>query len=179
MVDQKNLKKFNKIYDETYSDILKFIIIKIQNINDVNDILQETYITFWTLLNKKEIENKNLKSYLIGIALNKIKKHSSLLYKLNTLSLFNLNEKGKELIETIPAEIDIENLIIKEDEWNQIWNYIKSKKDQNIPKIFYLHYKLEIPIKKISEELNKSESYIKNCIYRTLKELSEIFGKGV
>ncbi len=54
MASQNNLYKFNNIYDNTYSDILNYIIIKCHNVNDANDILQETYLEFFKILNKRE-----------------------------------------------------------------------------------------------------------------------------
>lgn len=171
MTSQSNLKKFNNIYDETYSDVLKYVIIKCHNINDANDIIQDTYLEFWKILNKKNIEEINIKSYLIGIAINKIKKHYTLIDRIRTISIFN----DKEI--SIKSNINIENLIIKNNDWSLIWEYIKNKKNQDIPKIFYLYYKLELSIKEISKELNVTESYVKNLIYRTLKELSTTFGK--
>ena len=80
MTSQSNLKIFNKVYDKTYTDILKFIIIKCHNISDANDIIQEVYFEFWKILNKKEIVDKNIKSFLIGIAINKIKKNQNYFY---------------------------------------------------------------------------------------------------
>jgi len=173
MTSQSNLKKFNNIYDETYYDILKYIIIKCNNINDANDIIQDVYLEFWNILNKKNIQDDNIKSYLIGIAVNKIKKHYSLISKIKRINIFDNNEE----IDNIKDNIDIEDLIIKNDDWNIIWKYIKNKKNQDIAKIFYLYYKLELSIKEISIELNVSESYVKNLIYRTLKELCSLFGK--
>ncbi len=87
MTSQSNLNKFNVIYDNTYSDVLNYIIIKCHNVSDANDILQETYLELWKILNKKELTDDNIKSYLIGIAINKIKKHYSLLEKMNFISL--------------------------------------------------------------------------------------------
>ncbi len=171
MTSQSNLKKFNNIYEETYSDVLKYVIIKCHNINDANDIIQDTYLEFWKILNKKNIEESNIKSFLIGIAINKIKKHYTLIDRIRTISIFN----DKEI--SIKSNINIENLIIKNNDWSLIWEYIKNKKNQDIPKIFYLYYKLELSIKEISKELNVTESYVKNLIYRTLKELSTTFGK--
>ena len=81
-----------------------------------------------------------------------------------------------ELIDTIEDEINIEDLIIREYNWNLIWKYIKTKKNQDISKVFYLYYKLELSIKDIAQELNVKESYIKNLIYRTLRELQNNFG---
>lgn len=177
MASQSNLKKFDEIYDSTYSDILRFTIIKCHNINDVNDIMQEVYLELWNILNKKDVVDKNIRSFIMGIANNKIKKHYSLISKLNSISLFIKDEKDIEMIDNLKDKFDIEQFIIKSDEWDRIWNYIKQNKNQNIPKIFYLHYKLELTIKEISKELNLSESYIKNSIYRTLRELCATFGE--
>ena len=174
MASQNNLRKFNKIYDETYSDVLRYVIIKCHNINDANDILQDTYLEFWKILNKKDIEESNIRSYLIGVAINKIKRYYSLLGRIKTISFF---DKDKNMDLDLKSNIDIENLVINNSDWNLIWDYIKNKKNQDIPKIFYLYYKLEMSIKEISEELEVTESYVKNLIYRTLKELSTTFGK--
>lgn len=178
MASQVNLYKFNDIYDKTYSDILKYVVIKSHNINDTLDIVQETYLELWNILNKRELSDINIKSYLIGIANNKIKKHYTLLQKIKTISLFETDDKDIELIDRVEDNVNINDIIIKEDNWNTIWQYIKGKKNQDIPKVFYLHYKLELSIKEISELLKSNESYIKNLIYRTLKELQDNFGDG-
>lgn len=178
MASQSNLYKFNDIYDKTYLDILKYVIVKCHNINDANDIIQETYLELWNILNKKELSNKNIKSYIIGIANNKIKKHFTLLQKIKTISIFEKNVNDIELIDLVEDDINIENFIIRRDDWTFIWKYIKSKKNQNIPKVFYLYYQMDLSIKEISKVLNVNESYIKNLIYRTLKELQSKFGNG-
>lgn len=178
MTSQINLYKFNEIYDNTHLDLLKYVIIKCHNINDTNDIMQETYLEFWNIINKKELSDINIKSYLIGIANNKIKKHYTLLQKFKTISLFEINDKDRELIETLEDGVNINEIIIQKDNWNTIWKFIKSKKNQDIPKVFYLYYKLELSIKEISKELQRSESYIKHLIYRTLQELQNNFGNG-
>ncbi len=178
MASQNNLYKFNEIYDKTHLDLLKYIIIKCHNINDTKDIMQEVYLELWNIINKKELSDFNIKSYLIGIANNKIKKHYTLWQKLKTVSLSQTNDKDIELIDTIKDGMDINDIIVKEDNWNTIWKYIKVKKNKDIPKVFYLYYKLELSIKEIAKELNSSESYIKHLIYRTLKELQDNFGNG-
>lgn len=169
----ENLKRFNKIYDETYFDILKYVIIKCHNINDANDIIQDVYLEFWKILNKKDIEYTNINSYLIGIAINKIKKHYALIQRIKSITLFNT----EDTIDNIKSNINIESIIINNEDWDSVWNFIKCKKNQDIPKIFYLYYKLEMTIKDIAKELDVTESYVKNLIYRTLKELNTTFGK--
>lgn len=177
MVDQENLKLFNDIYNKTYNDVLKYIVIKCHNINDVNDILQDTYFELWNIMGRKKLDDKNIKSFIIGIAINKIKKYYKLIYRINSISLFQKNETDEELIDMVKSDNTFEDLIVKEDEWASVWEYLKKKKNPNIAKIFYLHYKLEFTIKEISESLSISESTIKSIIYRTINELSFLYGK--
>ncbi len=179
MASESNLYRFNDIYDKTYQDILEYIIIKCHNVADANDILQETYLELWKIMNKKELSDINIKSYIIGISINKIRKHYSLLDRVKTISIFTKNDKDIELVEEIKDNFNIDELIIQNDNWDTIWEYIIKKKNQDIPKIFYLYYKQEFSIKEIANILNTSESYVKNLIYRTLKELYKVYGKVV
>lgn len=89
MASQINLYKFDEIYDKTHLDLFKYVIIKCHNIKDIEDIIQETYLELWNILNKRELKDDNIKSYIISIANNKIKKHYTLLQKFKTISLFD------------------------------------------------------------------------------------------
>ena len=175
MIDQLYLKQFNKIYDETYNQVLKFIVCRCSNMDDINDIIQDTYLELYNAI-IKERNITDYKKYIIGIANNKIKKYYSLLYRINSISIFSTKDKELELISTIKSDIDIEKIVIKCNDIEIIWNYLKSKKII-IQRIFYLYYELDLKIKDIAKELDITESYTKNCLYRTLKELQEFIGK--
>ena len=138
MTSQTNLDKFNEIYNRTYSNTLKYIIIKCHNINDVNDIIQDVYLELWKIMNKKNIDDTNVNSYLIGIAVNKIKKYYSLVMRIRDISLFDKSNNELEIIDKIDSSFDIESLLIKDEEWKSIWDFIKNKKNQDIPKVFIL-----------------------------------------
>ncbi len=81
-------KIFKKIYDSTYNKLIKYIACRCNNINDVDDILQETYLAFYkVLLNNKTIEN--YESYIYTIAKNNISKHfNSIENTSKTISIF-------------------------------------------------------------------------------------------
>ena len=70
-----NLLDFENIYQRTYDNTLKFIVIKCNNIDDINDIIQDTYIELYHKLQRKNIDVENEKSYIVGIAKNIIKRH--------------------------------------------------------------------------------------------------------
>ncbi len=170
MSTQITIKNFEQIYNETYNKTLKYIICKCQNLEDVNELIQETYIELYkTLKNKNKIKVEKEISYIIGIAKNKINQYYRQKYKEQS-NIIYIEEP------TIPINSDLEVDIINKENVEQIWNYL-NKKDVLIAKIFYLYYALGLKIAEIAEELNLKESNIKNHIYRTLKELSKIYGK--
>ncbi len=87
MSTRKTLKLFEKIYNETYNNTLKYIICRCSNLSDVDDIIQETYLEFYRVLKeKREILDK--KAYIITIAKNKMIKYFKENEKTKTISIF-------------------------------------------------------------------------------------------
>ncbi|MEG0592195.1 MAG: sigma-70 family RNA polymerase sigma factor [Coprobacillus sp.] len=168
-----NKQLFDKIYNETYHDILRYIICKCSNIEDVNDILQEVYLEFYKILCKKEITDNHLRAYLYKIANYKIKKHYSLLSKLRFKSTYHEDD----FVELIKDDVDIEKIVFDNETCVSIWDYIKDNKNVIVSKIFYLYYYEEHTIKEISEMLCISESQVKNNLYRTNQEIKKQFLK--
>lgn len=175
MIEQGCTERFEDIYRSTYHSTLRFIICKCQNINDTNDILQETYLELYKILNKKEIEDTNLEVYLIRIADYKVRKYYSLLQKIRYKRLLFRNESDEEYGD-IQDDIDIEGLISNKSLCDDIWEFVKSK-DGIVAKVFYFRFSEELSIKEIAETLEISESQVKNHLYRVLKEIKNCFGK--
>lgn len=171
MLNQETLNSFDKLYYETYSDILKYIICNCSNIEDVKDIIQNVYLEILRKLEKDKSFNKS-KSYIIGIAKNKVNEYYRFNYKAKIISLFS-SKNDLPLLDNIPSDIDIQKELIKKEDLKLIWNFLKKKK-VIISKIFYLYYYTDSNIKEISKVLNISESNVKNYLYRTLKELNSI-----
>lgn len=170
------LSDFDNIYNETYQTILRYIIGKCQNLDDVNEILQDSYVELYhTLQRKKALKLDDINAYLKGITKNIIKKfyrkkykeRSEVLYFANDLDYMDTKKEGEQ---------DLEADFITRENVQQIWNYLNNK-NVIIAKIFYLYFNLGLKISDIAIELELTESATKNYIYRTLKELKEVFGK--
>ncbi len=171
---QNSLQTFEETYQKTYSDIVKYVICNCSNLEDVKDIVQEVYLSFYKRIDaKKDIDN--VESFLIGIAKNKVKDYYHFRYKEKLLSLFSKKDEF-ELIEQIPANVNIPEIIIHQEQMDFVWKYLKSKKI-TVARIFYLYYQMDYPLKKIADELNMTESNVKNVLYRTLKELNRLIQK--
>lgn len=110
MTSQETLNKFNSLYNSTYNDISKFVVCNCNNIEDVKDILQEIYIEVFKCLEKN---NLNLtKSYILGIAKNKVKDYYRFAYKYKIISLFSHFEI-KDIEESIPDNFNLEEYASK------------------------------------------------------------------
>ena len=164
---------FEKIYKDTYDYLLKFIVIKCYNFNDVNDIIQDTYIEFYRIMKKNNKKIDNINTFLCGIAVNIIKRYY---YNKNKLILLKKIEDENDVIDLIPDNLNIEEDLINKDNVQKIWNYIETKDIITI-KIFYLYYRFDEKILNIAKELELNESTVKNKIYRTIKEIKDKFGK--
>lgn len=175
MSTQLLLDEFNKIYDATYQNTLKFIVLHCGNLDDVNDLLQDTYLEFYKILKKKKIKSlENIDAYIIGISKNILKKHYRFKYKNN--NVISIHQNQEQDLE-IPDDFeDLDFGLITEENVNEIWTYLQNK-DFKIAKVFYLYYCLDMKISNIAIELNENESNIKNYIYRTIKELQKKFMK--
>lgn len=136
MIDQETLNAFDKLYYDTYQDVLKCIVINCSNIEDVKDIIQNVYLEVIKKLNNKNIQMN--KSYIIGIAKNKIKDYYRFNYKIKITSLFSniKDNKDIDLMDIIDANIDIEKIIINKHDINLVWQYLKKTKNNYCKDIF-------------------------------------------
>ena len=176
MSTQIRKKDFEKIYEETYSETLKFAVVKCNDINNINDIIQDTYLELLKIIKKKKIlEIDNIKAYIFGIENNIIKRHY---YKKKKDNIVSYYQDDDNVEKETPDSFDLESTIITKNNVEKVWNYLKQK-DLITTKIFYLYFALGLKISEISKELTLSESNIKNRIYRTLKELKKYLGKDV
>ena len=166
-----NLLDFENIYQRTYDNTLKFIVIKCNNIDDINDIIQDTYIELYHKLQRKNIDVENDKNYIVGIAKNIIKRHYRKVKNENNEISINEYENME-----VSDDINIEDNFITQENAKDVWNYIENK-DIITTKVFYLYYILGYKIEEIAEEMNLNLSNVKSRIYRNIKEMKKIFGK--
>lgn len=159
MTGQKALDKFDVVYNESYKDISRYVVLNANNIGDVKDILQNIYLEVY-----KNIDKVSDKNYVFGIAKNVLKKYY--IFKF-------LRKDDTEITDNIKSNINLEKTVMDKFDTELVWKYLK-KKNNNIAKIIYLYYYEDFTIKEIANSLNLTESKVKNYIYRTLKELRRI-----
>lgn len=159
MIDQRTLDKFEKLYKDSYDEVSRYVVCNCSDIEDVKDILQNIYLAAFK--NMRKIEDK---SYIMGIAKNKVKDFYRFKYRAK------VTDTEEWEIEVIPDDFDLEKSFFLKYDAEKVWSYLKSK-NVAVVKVFYLYFYSEMTIKDIAEELRMTESNVKNYLYRNLKEI--------
>jgi RNA polymerase sigma-70 factor (ECF subfamily) len=165
-------KLLTDIYNDTYNDVLKYVIIKCRNADDIPDLMQNIYLNLYNRLKKHGRVNEP-KKYLIKIAKHELYRHYGFLnLSKNLIPVFSPNaEENFSNFETELMEEDVtEDLLLCKD----LWLYIK-KCDILTFKIFSLYFSKDLKISDIAKALKVKESTVKNRLYRTLKEMKKEF----
>ncbi|MBE6572834.1 MAG: RNA polymerase sigma factor [Ruminococcaceae bacterium] len=174
MTDREKI--FNQIYDKTYRGALIYVTAKCSHVQDIEDIMQEIYTELYSVITRKGGEYIAFpEAFVLKIAKRKVYLHYTLKERIRGVSLNSEDVYEREMIDSIPDDFDIEDDICTKDMLDEIGRYILSRSEITA-KIFMLYYLLDLKISEIAEQLSVSESYVKNKLYRTIKELKARYG---
>ena len=163
------LKRFEQIYNETYSAIFRYVTSKCNNLDDVDDIIQETYCELYKTLKRRKYI-LNYEAYLRTIAKNRIITLSNKNKRIETISIFS--KEDDKMINSLGDDINIEREIITKDMIDIIWKELKIN-DTIAAKIFYFHFIEEMTFKDIATMLEVKETTAKSILYRRLNKIKE------
>ncbi|NLZ56187.1 MAG: sigma-70 family RNA polymerase sigma factor [Clostridiaceae bacterium] len=171
--------RFDEIYNSTNRAVLAFITAKCARTADINDIYQDTYMELYQVLRKRGVDYvTNEKALVLRIAKRKVARYYSLLERMRIFVSTNVvNEDGEEF-ELTDLEADAfltEDFVVNQDLLESAKQLIQSKSEE-IQKVFYLKYDVDLTISEIAQALSMSESNVKNKLYRTLRELRNLLG---
>ena len=172
----------NKIYDYFDSNKLNielamndyinyvFTIVKTSSYNlsdeDIEEIVLDTFYTLWNNQNKLDY-NKNMSSYIAGIARNLVKK------KYHKIKITENIDDYEEKI----ADLGNIELTFIEREKGNILKQELSKLKRLDKQIFIMYYYDEKGIKQIAKHFDISESRVKSKLFRIRKRLNKVLKK--
>lgn len=160
--------KFQKIYDDTYDYIYRYIMSKADSRENAEDLIQNVYLTFYRkLLDGSTILNP--KHYLLRIAKNDLADHYS----------SDMSRKKHITVESIDDHYDIpdddalETLERTEcTAYEEVMNELK-RADITTFNIFMLHFCQGLTLRETAEALGLDESTAKTKMYRMLKKFKK------
>ena len=165
-------KTFRQIYDKTYRRTAAQITAGVRQTADAADLIQEVYLELYRILCHRGISYiKSPEAFMAKLVKRVMASYYRRMRIKTNCEVYD--EPSEDGIMTETA--DIESLSVEEiteDRAVIAWTerYLASK-DDDIQKIFHLYYYLGMTIGETAQLLGRSESYIKNKLYRTLKEI--------
>lgn len=142
------------------------------NPGEIDDVISDVFVALCEKVQKDGVPEK-LKGWIYGVLNNKI--------NLKFREIYQIKEKETDLLETevaIPiTTTDIEEKIdeIYNDEIKDKLKELLNNKEYEI--IYLLHFK-QLKIKEAAEQLNSTETAIKQKHYRICKKLRKIIGNS-
>ena len=153
---------FNSIYNDTYSDVLKYVIIKTSHADQVDDILQNIYHNFYKRIARRGfLDLRAPKAFLIQLAKRELSRH----YRRKALK----NEMETDIAGcTEQIEIDeaeFTEMIENKETFNMVRG-IAMQMPLLSYKSFVLFYFYDMSIADIAGHLDISPNNVKNRLWR-------------
>ena len=170
----ENKRLFETVYDKTKENTYRYIAAKCYNIDDIDDLYQNTYITVYDALCKRGKEPENIEAFVILIAKRELFKYYGLIKKLT--SRFKNSSVFDEVISEDADTFDLEDSIVTKSLLEEV-NALLSKKDITTQKIFFMYYYKGYTLAETAQLLEMSESSVKRRLYGTLTYIRRLYGK--
>lgn len=176
MVDQNITHQFNEIYSDTWKTVLSYVTSKCSNTADIHDIVQDTYVELYKIMEKRGADYiKNPHALALRIAKQKVSRHYSLISRLRmflplAVSAGDDSEDNANLLKFEADDFLTEDFVVDRIVLEEV-KRILFQKPQDVKKVFYLFYEVGLTIPEIAKALSMSESNVKHKLYRTLGEL--------
>ncbi|HCJ41109.1 RNA polymerase sigma factor [uncultured Ruminococcus sp.] len=160
--------QFQKIYDDTYDYIYRYIMSKADTRENAEDMIQNVYLTFYRkMLSGATVLNP--KHYLLRIAKNDLADHYG----------SDAARRNKITVENIDDHYDIPDddalTALEQTECTTYGEVMEELKKADITafNIFMLHFGRGMTLKETASALGMEESSVKTKMYRMLKKLKK------
>ena len=165
------------------SYLLAVLRYKLNNSQAAEDILQDTYVSFLEIINKKDITFRNevkLKNYLLTIAVNKVKDYFRVRKKeLIKTKLFPSVEKLDEALDNLASrEKAQENIMLEQEQEERVNNAVQYAMEilpEKYRKILVQKFTDNVTNKEIAVSFNLSVKAVESLLVRAKRAFKKEF----
>lgn len=148
---------FTEIYKMYHNDIYRLAYGYTLNLDDAEDIMQQTFVKLYKNIKKFNTADENVKKWLFKVAINESKDFLKSFWR-----------KNKTIVDNLDNIINDKSNLKNYDLTNSL---NKINKKYRIP--FYLHYYEGYSAKEIAKIMNLSESAVKSRLLRVKEKIRE------
>ena len=158
---------FGKLYDKYINEIYRFILMRVRNTEEAQDLTNEVFLKIWQYISTNDSDIDNVRAFLYRMARNIVIDG----YRKSGKEMLALDD---EMIESLPDEsIDLEGEIEKQDEVNAVLSVVdKLPNDQR--ELILMKYVQDLSVKEIAQVLEKSRGAVRVAMHRAIKKLKTL-----
>ena len=161
MVNQTEQFDTEKIYTEFYPKVYQYLVNRLGNIEDAEDMAQTVFLKIYTKLDTFDASKSSLSTWIFNITRNTLIDHQRSM----TLRLHD------EIPETVVAEgIDMLDNLIMEQEQEQLADALE-KLTREERDLIILHYYNEYTLLKVAELMRRPYGQIKRLHMKALQKM--------
>lgn len=164
----EHTERFNRIYDETRDDLLRYLMLRTSAAPEAEDLFQEVYQRFYRRMTRGALPILDAKRYLFAIA----KKVLAQYYR----EAAERKEAEQPILTDDPlAQNDepIDERLLKQEQKDVIWTLLQREPELN-RRCFVLFYGYERSQKEIGEALGIGEQAVRQRLYRTRERIKRL-----
>ncbi|MBR1663131.1 MAG: sigma-70 family RNA polymerase sigma factor [Ruminococcus sp.] len=166
---------FDNIYSSTKQSVYKYITAHCYDLSDIDDIYQNTYLSVFDALQKRDAPPENETAFCILIAKRELFKYYGLIRRL-TAAFGSIKRIDADDYEQDADSFDLEDSVANKELASQITDFL-GQRDLKTQKIFFMYYTSGYQISEIAALLDMSESKVKSRLYGTLARIRRIYRK--
>ncbi len=160
-------ERFNRIYEETRSDLLRYLWVRTNAAPDAEDLFQEIYRKFYIRLSRSVLPILDPKRYLFTIAKKELSR-----YYLHRAKRAEAEQPMETLPDVPSEEAPIDERLLTEERKDAVWRLLQSEPELN-RRIFVLFYACDRSQKEIGEALGLDETAVRQRLYRTRQRICQ------
>ncbi len=161
---------FRQIYEATYRDLLRYVVIKTRAAADVEDIMQSAYASFYRRITRRGHQDiDNPKAFLVAIVNQELKKY----YRFRILRRENECAADEA---SLPGGDDPCEASESRALTDRVWELVRQAPADGY-RAFVLHYSFGMTVPEIAKALNLSEAAVKSRLYRLRQTIRDNMSK--
>ena len=153
-----------QIHERYYVAVYRYIDFRVQDIQTVEDLTSEVFIRFLNAIRDRHAPQNSVQGWLIGVAKNVLKEY----YRRNRRDNWFALKDEQAGSTPSPAEVTDTNLM------NEQLREAMQELTEDQQQVLALRFGFEMPIKQVSEAMQKSEGSVKMLQARAVASLTRI-----
>ncbi len=158
-------ERFNRIYAETRSEMLRYLMTRTDADPEAEDLFQEVYRKFYIRLSRNVLPILDPKRYLFTIA----KKELSRFYR-QKAQRRSVEQPIEACADAAADEPPVEERLFTEDRMDEVWRLLEQEPELS-RRAFLLFYGCGKSQKEIGEALGMTEGTVSQRLYRTRQRI--------